>query len=330
MEKSLEENLWKVLKEFSSEMNGLIVPLTGDASTRAYFRFEGNEFDYIICKELNPKAEANEDFCLTHEILNQKGIRVPKILNINHEHKTIIEEDLGDDTLLRHLVGANEDVIKSEYQKVIDTIIKLFDVRSESSKHQKIFDRAFDFEKLSSEMEMTVEFFLEKYLNTSTELSRNPEFMKEIHQICEELESSPRVFCHRDLHSRNVMVKDGEQYLIDFQDARMGPIFYDLVSLLEDCYFSLGPKLRESLYLYFMSKIEGAFEIKDYKRLYNLSAIQRIFKALGSFAYFYVDKGDDRYLKYIGIGVDRLLEILKEVGDFPAFEHTLQKSFYEH
>ena len=85
----------------------------------------------------------------------------------------------------------------------------------------------------------------------------------EIHQICQELEASPRVFCHRDLHSRNVMVKDGEQYLIDFQDARMGPVFYDLVSLLEDCYFSLGPKLRESLYQYFMSKVEGVFEIKD-------------------------------------------------------------------
>ena len=123
------------------------------------------------------------------------------------------------------------------------------------------------------------------------------------------------------------MVKDGEQYLIDFQDARMGPIFYDLVSLLEDCYFSLRQKLRSLFYLYFMSKVEGAFEIKDYRRLYNLCAIQRIFKALGSFAYFYVDKGDDRYLKYIGIGVDRLHEILKEIGDFPAFELTLQKSF---
>ena len=115
-------------------------------------------------------------------------------MNINHEHKTLLEEDLGDDTLLRHLVGADEDVVEIEYQKVIDIIIKLFDVRSEDSKYQKIFDRAFDFEKLSSEMEMTVDVFLEKYLNTSTEFSRNPEFIKEIHQICEELESSPRVF----------------------------------------------------------------------------------------------------------------------------------------
>ena len=330
MEKSLEADLWKVIRGFSKNMSGKIVPLTGDASTRAYFRFEGTQSDYILCKELNPMAEANEDFCLTHEILSKKGIRVPDILNINHEHKTLLEEDLGDNTLLRHLVGAGESVVNSEYQKVIDTIIKLFAVRLENSKHKKIFDRSFDFKKLSSEMEMTVEFFLEKYLNTAEEFSRDPRFTTEIHQICQELEVSPRVFCHRDLHSRNVMVKDGEQYLIDFQDARMGPVFYDLVSLLEDCYFSLGHKLRESLYQYFMSKVEGAFEIKDYRRLYNLCAIQRIFKALGSFAYFYVDKGDDRYLKYIGIGVDRLHEILKEVGGFPAFELTLKKSFYEH
>ena len=127
------------------------------------------------------------------------------------------------------------------------------------------------------------------------------------------------------------MVKEGEYFLIDFQDARLGLPFYDLVSLLEDCYFPLSKQKRDLLIGYYQEKsaLITSYSAGEFEYFYDLSAIQRIFKALGSFTFINETRQDDRYLKYIGVGVHRLLSILSKYDEFKHFYKILKRSYHE-
>jgi len=121
--------------------------------------------------------------------------------------------------------------------------------------------------------------------------------------ISQKLASQPKVICHRDFHSRNVMLKKGQAVLIDFQDARLGPAVYDLVSLLWDSYVDLKPEIQQDLLLYYCNRFPYFSQIAGSKGEFmenlNLQIIQRCYKACGSFSSFKNTRNDERYLKYI-------------------------------
>ena len=127
------------------------------------------------------------------------------------------------------------------------------------------------------------------------------------------------------------LFKNEDLYLIDFQDARLGLPFYDLVSLLEDCYYPLRHEERESLIKYYRenSPLVNRMPEESFRYWYNLSAIQRIFKALGSFSYISTTRGDDRYLKYVGVGVGRLLALLETENSLQNFYQLLKRTYHE-
>src|SRR5690606_34201069 len=110
-------------------------------------------------------------------------------------------------------------------------------------------------------------------------------------QLAETLAAEPKVVCHRDLHSRNVMLKLGRTYIIDFQDARLGPRQYDLVSLLYDSYVDLNHEMQSLLLDYYISQLpeetQKTCESEHFSHILSLQVIQRCFKACGSFASFY-------------------------------------------
>src|SRR5678810_813519 len=116
---------------------------------------------------------------------------------------------------------------------------------------------AFDVEKLSWELQFFVKHFLEAYRGASLTASEREALNVELLRIAEELAAEPRVFCHRDYHSRNLMLHDSQLYIIDFQDARMGPDTYDLVSLLRDSYVDLPPQTVGELMAYFLALRDG-------------------------------------------------------------------------
>src|SRR4029079_18927130 len=107
--------------------------------------------------------------------------------------------------------------------------------------------------------------------------------------IVNELANEPRVLCHRDYHSRNLMLSDGNLHIIDFQDARMGPDTYDLVSLLRDSYVAIADRELDELIAYFLAlKARAgapAAADEDFRRRFDLMALQRNLKALGTFGY---------------------------------------------
>src|SRR5258708_37582401 len=120
--------------------------------------------------------------------------------------------------------------------------------------------------------------------------------------IVAELAAEPRVLCHRDYHSRNLMLCDDSLYIIDFQDARMGPDTYDLASLLRDAYVDITDREVDELIAYFLAVKTGAGgqpDTGEFRRRFDLMALQRNLKALGTFGYQTAVRRNPVYIQYI-------------------------------
>src|SRR6185295_4046666 len=112
---------------------------------------------------------------------------------------------------------------------------------------------AFDVEKLLWELDFFVKHFVQGYRGVALSPRELAALGEEWREIASELAGEPRVLCHRDYHSRNLMVHEGRLYVIDFQDARMGPDTYDLVSLLRDSYVDIADEAADELIAYFVA-----------------------------------------------------------------------------
>ena len=114
-----------------------------------------------------------------------------------------------------------------------------------------------------------------------------------------ELADEPRVLCHRDYHSRNLMWRDERLCIIDFQDARLGPDTYDLASLLRDSYVDLPGQVVDELIAYFLALQGRSAEGAEFRRRFDLMALQRNLKALGTFGYQTTTRSNPVYIQYI-------------------------------
>ncbi|MBP9674461.1 MAG: phosphotransferase [Bacteriovoracaceae bacterium] len=324
------------LKDFSGEIKE-IVRLAGDASTRRYYRVLGSKYSFVVCLD-TPLKDENEEyfFCTIQSFLKESGIRVPIIYDVDLKKGYLLEEDLSDETLLKRLASIDsleqEFVLYKESVDILGNLHKL-DV---SSSHKKVnlTHKLFDQEKLMAEVDFTLDYFSEKFLKSKWSVEIKQQVRIGFVKIIEELVSYPMVFTHRDFHSRNIMMLKDEMVLIDFQDARLGIPQYDLVSLLEDCYYSIDATNKEKLISYYWNSYAKSFSgqgsYENFLRLYDLMSIQRVFKALGSFAYIFYHRKDERYLKYMGYGMEKIKHILSSYSEFNFLRKTLLKSFYEH
>ena len=150
-------------------------------------------------------------------------------------------EDLGDVTLQAHLGAATAAEHAALYRQAVGFIARMQQrgepLRSDAYPPYRI---AFDVEKLTWELEFFVKHYLLAYKGARLSDAEREALRAEWAAIVDELAAEPRVLCHRDYHSRNLMLHDGSLYIIDFQDARMGPDTYDLASLLRDSYVDLS------------------------------------------------------------------------------------------
>ncbi len=334
-ESLLVENLFlssRKKKKIPDEKIKFINKLSGDASTRRYYRLETNSTSYVVCLD-NPSKEENEKypFYSVHQFLQKNLIRVPHILDLDLSNGYLLEEDLGDQTLLNHL--GQTTTLQEEYdiyKKCLDILITL---QSKASGYKKYdFSKlAFDNEKYMYEFEFTIDYFIKRQLKAKVKKKEKLFLLSSFAKISEELSSYPMVSTHRDFHSRNVMVKDDEYILIDFQDARLGIPQYDLVSLLDDCYYALDPKNKDRLVKYYWenSQIDGQKDFKTFLRLYDLMKIQRVFKAIGSFSYIFHHRRDKRYLRHIGHAMEMLKSTMQKHPDLNELKQLLFKIYYE-
>lgn len=331
-----ESDVKKYFLEFSLTGNDIlnIQKITGDASIRSYFRITNEDEGFIISGG-NPKAlkETNENFLEVQKVLEENGVRVPKVKSSKIEDGFIIQEDLGDKTFLAQVQSQKNDCEElSYYKKAVDQMMLIHNIDPSKYPKKCFSNRFFDNKKLSFEVNLATENFLKKYLRYDLN-SREEEILESsLKFLINKLVQGRFVLCHRDYHSRNIMIKDDDQVVIDFQDARMGLPQYDLVSLLEDCYYNISTENKKILKDYYFenfiipSKIQTRGVFDEY---YTLVAIQRIYKAIGSFTFINFTKSDPRYLRYVGKAFESLITFSEKINELSDLKKLWEKIYYE-
>jgi N-acetylmuramate 1-kinase len=277
------------------------IPLTGDASDRRYFRvLEGDKPSLVLALHGAPFEFESLPFVNVARLFAAAALPVPAILDHADDLGVLALEDLGDVTLQAHLgVAALEH--RRLYREAA-TFIEVLQRRGEelASDAYVPYRLAFDVDKLTWELDFFLKHFLEGYRGATIEPAEREALREEWRPIVEELAAEPQVLCHRDYHSRNLMLYRGQLYIIDFQDARLGPDTYDLASLVRDSYVDFTEEAVSELVAYFLAlKSRGAAYDEDFGRRFDLMSLQRNLKALGTFGYQTTMRQNTVYIQYI-------------------------------
>src|SRR5437764_15093082 len=277
-----------------------VVPLTGDASDRKYFRIIPPDGpSVVLALHAGPIEFATLPFARVAALLHQIPLPVPAILGHSDELGIVALQDLGDVTLQAHLGAASATEHAALYREAV-ALIELLQRRGEALRSSAYppYGIAFDVEKLTWELDFFLEHFVEGYRGVALSAAERSAFAAEWAAIAGELAAEPRVLCHRDYHSRNLMLSDGSLHIIDFQDARMGPDTYDLVSLLRDSYVDISERQLDELIAYFLA-LKGVADAAEFRRRFDLMALQRNLKALGTFGYQTLTRQNAVYIQYM-------------------------------
>jgi aminoglycoside/choline kinase family phosphotransferase len=277
-----------------------VIPLTGDASTRRYFRvIPAAGPSLVLALHEGPIDVATLPFINVARLLERMGLPVPAVVGHSDALGILALQDLGDVTLQAHLGAGTLTEHASLYRQAV-AFVDVLQRRGrelESPEHAP-YQVAFDVEKLTWELDYFVRHFLEGYRGVILSAAERTALADEWAPIVEELAAEPRVLCHRDYHSRNLMVHEGQLYIIDFQDARLGPDTYDLVSLLRDSYVDISDRELDELVAYFAA-LHGVTDAAEFRRRFDLMAVQRNLKALGTFGYQTITRQNPVYIQYI-------------------------------
>ena len=278
-----------------------VVPLTGDASDRRYFRLLLPDTASIVLSVHSVAFEFDTlPFVNVARLFAEMPVPIPRVIGHADDLGVLALEDLGDVTLQAHLGAATPAEHAALYRQSVALIATLQRRGMELSSPRYLpYSIAFDVEKLTWEMDFFIKHFLEAYRGLVLSPSARDALRAEFAILVETLASEPRVLCHRDYHSRNLMLHNGKLFIIDFQDARMGPDTYDLVSLLRDSYVDLPESTVDELIAYFLA-IKGTTEQADeFRRRFDLMALQRNLKALGTFGFQTTARRNPVYIQYI-------------------------------
>jgi aminoglycoside/choline kinase family phosphotransferase len=269
-----------------------VVALTPDASTREYFRIPWRGATAVAAVYPEPFDPEVHPFIDVTRLFEAAKLPVPSILEVDAGRGVIVQEDLGDRQLRRVFETATEDEREAYVERAVQLIADIQAATQLAYERNSIASRlAFDEAKLSWELDYFVEHYFKSYRREQLSHGDEAQLRAELNDVAAELAARPRVLCHRDFHSSNLIVDAGDRLrVIDHQDARMGPASYDLVSLLLDRQTSV-PSLAEirQRRLFFLEEraSRGLEEIAadDFAREFRLMTVQRCLKACGTFSF---------------------------------------------
>lgn len=293
----------------------LINELQGDASTRRFFRFKTDDKTLIKIQYQNLSTDIDliKKFEEKQKIFASCKVAVPEIYELNLKEGSILVSDLG----TTHLADLDLNKNSNIYQKVIENIILY-----QTHKHE--LKESFTRELFIKELVQTYQYFIKpKLLEKKVNLQYFEEkYLNLIDKLVETQMSQDFKLVHRDLHSRNIMLKDNDLFLIDFQDARLGPYAYDLASLFSDPYNSYtanNPMVSKDFEHHikeYAKKLSVSYAkiLEDYK----VNSMQRLLKMLGTFTYLSKEKNKNSYLQYLPTTLKKINELVK--NDFTEWK----------
>lgn len=320
-----------------------LVPLAGDASNRRYYRAivtGGPPHSVIVMQLAEPEAFKQSEEAVSgavHQIselpftnimahLAKANVPVPGLYHYDRSAGLLYLEDFGDVTLAEAASCADAPNVESRYKQAINVLVQIqFDATTPADPGCLAFHRSFDVPLLMWEFDHFLEYGIEARHGAPLPDGELTVIRREFERIAEVLASQPRVFTHRDYHSRNLMVDGLRLGVIDFQDALMGPATYDLASLLRDAYIQLDETLIDDLVAYYLDQLaERRFVWANraaFRRLFDLTSIQRNLKAAGRFVYIDRVKGNPKFLA----DIPRVLGYVKRnLHNYPELE-TLRR-----
>ncbi len=281
-----------------------VVPLTGDASTRQYFRILRPDNPSVVLAVYDaPFTFTDLPFVNVCQLFTSIPLPIPAIAGHADDLGILILEDLGDVTLQAHLGVTQPREHDALYKQAVELVFRM-QVRGAELRSPDFipYQIAFDRDKLMWELNFFTKHFLEAYRGVSLSAAVRTALDQEFVVIADELAGEPRVLCHRDYHSRNLMLHDRRLYIIDFQDARMGPDTYDLASLLRDSYVDFTEERVDELIRGFL-RLGGPSQATpdayaEYRRRFDLMSVQRNLKALGTFGHQTTSRNNPVYIQY--------------------------------
>ncbi|MFO0597098.1 MAG: phosphotransferase [Myxococcaceae bacterium] len=286
-----------------------VLKLAGQASTRMYFRVGTPPKSWVVMVMPPDSAKKSEEaskgpaptelpFVNVHRYLTKLGVRVPQILGYDEPAGMMVIEDLTDQTFEAALATTDRTKL---YTQAVE-LLALLRARAEKNPDPGClaFTRAFDEELYDWELHHFREWGMEAWSGKKPEGAERAELDQHFRAIARQLAAAPRNFTHRDYQSRNIMVKNGELVVIDFQDALQGPRQYDLVALLRDSYVELPRDFVDAMldaYIVAFEKQSGEkIDPKPFKAFFDLLTVQRKMKDAGRFEFINRVKGNPGFL----------------------------------
>ena len=301
-----------------------IAALPGDASDRRYVRARwADGSSRILLVHAGPIDPDTLPFLDVARLLKRMDVPTPAVRGAAGDLGVLALDDLGDVTLQKLLGAAAADERRAAYEEAVGLIVRMQrrGRELEASGHRP-FTIAFDEAAFARELDFFVEQFLVGHLRAALAAPVRAALGEELRGLARELAAEPRVFCHRDFHSRNLMVHGGRLHVIDFQDARMGPDTYDLVSLLRDCYVRRDPALEADMLARYHEQL-GAPPAPDFAERFDRMAVQRHLKALGTFGHQTAARRNDRYLADVPRTLDYLADVFRRAPRFGRLRKLL-------
>ena len=317
---SRTEALSQWLKTQFSNGSIELVPLSGDAGFRHYYRFHHNNSAYIAV-DAAPETSNNHGFVAVAKALASQNIPVPDIIACDLNQGFVCISDLGN-TLFADVISPENSLDK--YQQAINLLPAIATTTVANDCQLPVYDRDF----IGFELSIFTEWLVDKHLSIALNAEQEQKLLACFDFLINSALSQPQVFMHRDYHSRNIMcLADSAQSLavIDFQDAVQGPITYDVVSLLRDCYFRLPDEQIKQLFAYYCQKMTVDLSLpeisaKTWLEWFDLMGLQRHLKASGIFARLYHRDDKPGYLKDIPLTLSYIVQVSKNYPEL-AFLH---------
>ena len=281
--------------------------VAGDASNRRYFRFELAGQSYVLA-EAPPETEKNAAFLSVRDILAGAGVTVPALYASDLDRGFLLLQDLGDRLLLPALTATSVD---GYYTAAFDVLASMAAV---AAPRAALDD--YNRDLLQEELGRFPTWFVQALLGYSPGAAEEALFDAFFEQLIESALEQPQVLVHRDFHSRNLMLlADDSLAVIDFQDAVVGPLTYDLVSLLRDCYIRWPEQQVDSWALAYRQLLlrRGLLAEVDeavFQRWFDWMGLQRHIKVLGTFARLYLRDGKSAYLHDLPLVIEYVQLIL--------------------
>ncbi|GAB1269824.1 phosphotransferase [Aurantivibrio infirmus] len=312
--KALSDWLQEVVEDSTEVLT--ITPLSGDAGGRCYFSIAGHP--ELLAVYNAPGHENIEHFQMLANFLLDQGIHAPRVFATDLEQGFSLIENLGERLYLSDL---NEGSVEALYGEALLTLLRI-----QQSPRSAVEIEDYSREKLNQEMELFTQWFVGDLLSYKTSNEEDKLIQHTFDTLIDSALEQDQCFVHRDYHSRNLIHRElGPPGVIDFQDAVWGPVTYDVVSLLRDCYIRWPRESVERWALAYadmarQSGIIADVSQKQFLRWFDLMGLQRHLKVLGIFARLHLRDNKAAYLQDLPLVMRYTLEIADSYPELKTFD----------